>query len=159
MRYRWSVFIASAIGSVALIAGWTPHAGSAHRFSSALATPIMIQGRVTQVSPTWATIITPAWFPYCHPGAMCPMFIAAGRTYHVRLIGAIAETASGLPWDGPLFVGERVVVAGTSLATTPSHLVNPVLEMQAHLWEPLQSPVPPPLPCLRHRVCPLGSYS
>lgn len=153
MRRQWAVAAMAAAG-VVLAAGWTRSIASADTMHAAPAW-VMIQGRVSQRSAQWATVVTPPWQPYCPPGTMCPMVIMAGRTYRVRLMGAVAETASGMPNAAPMRVGEQVVVAGTPMSPDHSSTSSstPLFQLQAKVWEELQPTTTEPVPCLRSPWC------
>lgn len=115
---RRGMGVASALLAIGLTAGWMESAVhsspvDAVRTSSRF---VMIQGRVDQVSKGWATVTTVAWQPYCPPRRMCPMIVMAGHVYQVRLAGATADNASGLPWSGSMQAGESVVIAGNLLS-------------------------------------------
>ena len=149
MRRQWAVAVIAAAG-VVMAAGW------AKSIASSGTTPpspawVMIQGRVSQRSERWATVVTPPWRPYCPPGAMCPMVIMAGRVYRVRLVGAIAETATGMPSAGTMRVGDRVVVTGTPMSSDRSSGTSspPMFRLQAKVWEELQPTNAYPVPCRR----------
>ncbi|MCL5063675.1 MAG: hypothetical protein M1600_01090 [Firmicutes bacterium] len=98
MRRPWAI-AAMAVAGVVMATGWASSIASS---SPPPPAPdwVMIQGRVSQRSVQWATVITPPWRPYCAPGTLCPMVIIAGRVYRVRLVGSVDETAAGMPSAG-----------------------------------------------------------
>ncbi len=147
MRRQWAVAVMAVVG-VVMAAGWARSIASSDTTPHAPAW-VMIQGRVSQRSVRWATVVTPPWRPYCSPGAMCPMVIMAGRVYRVRLMGAIDETASGMPSAGTMRVGENVVVAGIPMSTDrPSGTsIPPIFRLQAKVWEEIQPTTAYPVPC------------
>ena len=146
MRRPWAI-AAMAVAGVVMATGWASSIASS---SPPPPAPdwVMIQGRVSQRSVQWATVITPPWRPYCAPGTLCPMVIIAGRVYRVRLVGSVDETAAGMPSARPMRVGENVVVVVIPMFTKRSSgtSISPIFRLQAKVWEALQSMTPYPVP-------------